>query len=212
MKKLAVVCAAVVFLVALLPRSAEAEVTFNFGVRAGVSLSNVSWSDDDGSEKSLLRPTFGILGVINLSRMFSIQPELNYLTTGEWWEDDISVDIWKVVETFNYLQIPVLLKVHLKPGGRVNPFLLAGPVVSFLLSAREKDYLNGDLDDDEDIKEFFKSTDFGAAIGGGAGFMVSSVKVFVDLRYYLGLTNAYSFINKYTMKNRALILSTGVMF
>lgn len=212
MKKLAVFCAAVVLFAALLPRSAEAKVTFNLGVRAGVSLSNVSWSDDDGSERSILRPTFGVLGVINLSPRFSIQPELNYLTTGEWWEDEDSVDIWKVVETFNYLQIPVLVKVHLVPEGKVDPFLLAGPVMGFLLSAREKEYLNGELDDNYDIKDFFKSTDFGAAIGGGAEFMVSTVKVFVDLRYYMGLKNAYDFVNEYTMKNRALILSTGVLF
>jgi Outer membrane protein beta-barrel domain len=194
------------------PQQAAAKVTFNLGVKAGASMSNVSWSDDDGAEKSIIRPTFGLVGVINLSPRFAIQPELDYVTMGEWWEDTEAVDVWKIVENFGYLQIPVLLKVRLVPEGKVAPFLCAGPVLGILLSAHEKEYLNGTLEDDFEGKAFFKSTDFGAAFGGGAEFMVSKLKVFVDIRYHMGFTNVYSFSTKYTMKTRALLVAGGVLF
>jgi len=212
MKKGLTVFAAVLLVAALVPQPAAAKVTFNLGVKAGVSLSNISWSDDDGQEKSIIRPTFGVLGAVHLSPMFAVQAELNYVTVGEWWEDTESVDVWKIVENFGYLQIPVLLKVRLMPESKVAPFLSAGPFLGILLSAHEKEYLNGELTDDFEWKSYFKSTDFGAAFGGGAEFMVSKLKVFVDLRFNMGLTNVYTYLTKYSMKTRALVLTGGILF
>lgn len=212
MKKGLTVFTAVLLAAALVPQTAAAKVTFNLGVKAGASLSNVSWSDDDGSEKPIIRPTFGVLGVVRLSPMFAVQTELDYVTVGEWWEDADSTDVWKIVENFGYLQIPVLLKARLMPEGKVGPFLCAGPFLGVLLSAHEKEYLNGALEDDFEWKSFFKSTDFGAAFGGGAEFMVSKLKAFVDVRFHMGLTNVYQFSGKYSMKTRAVAVTGGLLF
>lgn len=212
MRKGLTVFAAVLLVATLVPRQAAAQVTFNFGVKAGASLSNVSWSDDDGREKPILRPTVGVLGVVNLSPMFAVQTELNYVTVGEWWEDTDFVDTWKIVEDFGYLQVPVLLKVRLIPESKVAPFLCAGPLLGVLLSAHEKEYTDGELVDDIEWKSYFKSTDFGVAFGGGAEFMAGKLKVFVDARFNLGFTNVYQYTTTYSMKTRALVVAGGILF
>ncbi len=197
MKKCVLVCAAVLLLAALMPRPVAASVDVKFGLKAGVSLANNLWSDDDGMEKMLIRPTFGIFAVFNITPTLAIQPEVNYLTMGEWWSDVI-----KVVETFNYIHIPVLIKARLMKEGKVVPVIFAGPAIGFLLSAKEA----GD-----DVKEFFKSTDFGADFGAGVEMAAGKTKLIFDARYYLGLTNAYNG-TLFSMKNRGFIITAGALF
>jgi hypothetical protein len=62
--------------------------------------------------------------------------------------------------------------------GNVN--IQAGPQIGFLLSAKRKD--DGE---DEDIKDLFKSTDFGFNLGLGADFG----KLNASARYCIGLSN-----------------------
>jgi len=209
MKKGILVCAAVVLLFSVGAAPAAAASRFGFGLKAGFSLANNVWSDDDGMEKSLIRPTFGVFALIKLSPMLAVQSELNYRTMGEWWDDDGD----KIVETFNYLHIPVLIRARLMSEGTFVPVVFAGPVVGFLLSAKEAGY---------DIKDFFKTTDFGVDLGLGAEIGTGKVKGLLDLRYYLGLTNAYSRPpiiltmalppTDFSMKNRGFVFTAGLIF
>ena len=125
MKKGVLVCALVFLLSGLVAVPVAAAGRIDFGLKAGVSFSNISWSDDFGNEKTLIRPTFGAFVLFGLSPSLAIQADLDYVTTGEWWEDE-----GKVTETFNYLHIPVVLRAKLTKGGKVAPFLLAGPGTS----------------------------------------------------------------------------------
>jgi hypothetical protein len=202
MKKFVIACLAVLVLTAVV----SAQTKFNFGVKAGVSMANNVWSDDDGLEKSLIRPTFGVFALINVTPMLGIQPELNYLTMGEWWDDDGD----KVVETFNYLHIPILLRARLMKEGKFVPVVFAGPAMGFLLSAKESG---------ENFKPLFKSTDFGADFGLGAEIGMGKMKGLIDLRYYMGLTNAFSRPDieilapiDLSMKNRGFVLTAGLIF
>ena len=77
MKKCVVVFVGVFVLAILAVGPALAAVEINFGLKAGGSFSNVSWTDDDGSEKGVFRPTFGVFAVFNLSPSLAIQPESN---------------------------------------------------------------------------------------------------------------------------------------
>jgi hypothetical protein len=199
MRKAFLIFTAVLLLVALAPRpAAAAAVSFNFGVKAGFSLANNAWSDDDGTEKALLRPTFGAFAVFNLTPMIAIQPEINYLVTGEWW----TITEGKNIESFTYVHIPVLLKVRLMKEGKIIPVAFAGPALGFLLRAR---------DQGEDVKVFFRDTDFGMDLGLGAEFALGTTKAFLDARYYLGLSNVWRGPS-FSMKNRAFILTAGLLF
>jgi hypothetical protein len=196
MKKIFIACVAVLILTAVV----SAQTKFNFGVKAGVSVANNLWSDDDGTEGTVLRPTFGVFALINLSPMLAIQPELNYLVMGEQWD----ITEGTAIEAFTYLHIPVLLRARLMKEGKFVPVVFAGPAIGILLSAK---------DTGEDVKSFFKSTDFGADFGLGAEVGMGKMKGLVDLRYYMGLTNAYAFApTKFSMKNRGFIFTVGLIF
>ena len=211
MKKALLVCAAVVVMAGIVSAPAAAATKFNLGVKAGVSIANNAWDDDDGSERSLVKPTFGIFGVYNLSSNFSIQPEINYLMTGEWWLDTSDSIEFKDVEIYSYLHIPILAKYRFGTMGKVTPVVFAGPAIGFLLSAHSKSYENGTLTDDTNIKSFFKDTDFGVDFGAGAEFPIGKFRILVDARYYLGLTNAVPSKPGWSMKSRSFIFTAGII-
>ncbi len=198
MKRVVLVCAVFLLLAGIVAAPVSAATKLGFGLKAGASFSNIAWSDDDGSEKMVVKPTFGGFVLIPLTPMLSLQPEVDYLVTGEKW-----TDIIEIYEYYTYLHIPVLLRYRFMETGKVLPFVVAGPAVGFLLKAD---------DTGEDVKSFHKSTDFGVDLGGGVEFPAGAMKVFVEARFYLGLTNAYKFSDKYTMKNRALAVCAGLMF
>lgn len=212
MKKVVLVLAVVLLVTAFFPQEAAAKIDFTLGLRAGVSASNVLCSNDDGTTNTIVKPTFGVVGAFALSQTLAIQAEFNYVTTGESWPSTYDLEEWETIETFNYLQIPVLLRAHLVREGNTRPFLLAGPVIAFLLSAQHRDYLDGELEEEYDISDGRSSTDFGAAFGAGTDFMVKKLKLFVDIRYYLGLSNTVTGTDTFTMKNRAFLFTTGIWF
>jgi Outer membrane protein beta-barrel domain len=198
MKKGVLVCVAVLAVLALVSAPLAAATKVNFGLKAGVSFANNRWSDDDGTEKALIRPTFGAFALIGLSPTLAIQPEINYLVTGEWWNITDGTNI----ESFTYVHIPVLLRVRLMKEGKIIPVAFAGPAIGFLRRAR---------DQGDDVKVFFDSTDFGADFGVGAEMPAGKMKALFDLRYYLGLKNVWGGPS-FSMYNRSFIITAGLIF
>lgn len=200
MKKSVLVCAALLVLTILVSSPLAAATKINFGLKAGVSLADNKWSDDAGDEKALTRFTFGGFALFELSPTLAIQPEVNYLVMGEQWD----ITDGTAIEEFTYLHIPVLLRARLMKEGKFIPVVFAGPAISFLLSAK---------DSGKDVKSFFKSTDFGLDFGVGGEFALAKMKALIDLRYYLGLTNAYSFApSLFSMYNRGFMFTVGLIF
>jgi len=205
MKKAILASVAFLVIAGLVAAPAAAAGKWNFGLKGGVSISNNAWSDDDGTEKNLVMPTFGGFAVFNLSPTLAIQPEINYLVTGEEWSGMGET----LKEKFTYLQIPILLKAKLMKEGKFIPVVFVGPAVSFLMSMTEGG---------TSYKEFFHDTDFGIDFGLGGEMGAGKMKVVFDARYYLGLTNAYNpqvvieAPSDLSMKNRAFSLTVGLVF
>lgn len=211
MKKGILVCAAVLVLAVLVAAPASAASKWNFGFKLGASSSNVKWTDDVGDEQAIVEPTFGGLAILNLSPNMGLQFEVDYLVTGEKWASET---FGTVEEKFGYLHIPVLFRYKFMPEGKFIPVVFAGPVISFLLSASETGV--------GDVKDFLKPTDFGLDMGLGAEIALGKMKALLDLRYYLGLGNAFTAPvltgvlmaapTNITMKNQAFILTAGLIF
>lgn len=162
------------------------------GFKAGVVMAkatgdNIDLIADENNVdiKSLMGFAVGGFIEYSFSPSFAIQPEILYNTKGVKFEQGDVTD--KV--TMTYMQIPVLLKFNIPTAGNFDPFIYAGPSVGILLSAKDK--LEGTDDDyDEDIKDSFKSTDFTAVLGLGAGIpMGTSGQLTFEFRYDMGLTN-----------------------
>ena len=133
-----------------------------FGAKAGVNFASLGGDDADGLDS---RTSFHVGGVVNigLSEKFSVQPELVYSSQGaSEGDNDLKMD---------YLNIPVLAKIQVADGFSVE----VGPQIGILLSADA---------DGEDVKEFFKSSDFSGAVG--LNYALASGLNF-GARYNLGL-------------------------
>jgi hypothetical protein len=155
-----------------------------FGVKAALNISNFSGDDFDDLD-SRTAAAFGVFAQISINDKLTFQPELlysmqgaesSYSESGYESEDKIKVD---------YLQIPLLMKYYVIEGLSIN----AGPQIGFLLSAKddwEYNYDEGSEEGEEDIKDYFKSMDFGLAFG--LGYELQSGLGF-DFRYNLGLSN-----------------------
>jgi hypothetical protein len=146
-----------------------------FGAKAGLNLANFS-GDDAEDSKSKIGFNIGGFAEIPVASSFAVKPELVFSTQGAKSEETTFTDDIKL--NLNYLNVPILGKYNSTSGF----FAETGPQIGFLLSAKAKVG-----DDDTDVKDQFKSTDFSWAFGLGYEMLESGFGI--NLRYNLGLGN-----------------------
>ncbi len=192
MKKLGSVLLVTVFAVALaLPRPAEAGI--RLGIKGGASIANVNGNFEDELEnwKSTVGFCGGIFLEFNFGRILTLQPEVLYTMKGT----DTGLGKLK----FDYIEIPVLLKLRL-PTGSVHPFVFAGPAFGFTL----KSALEG-----VELNDFPKS-DYSAVLGGGLQLGRS---FHIDVRYTMGLQKLeIPDLEAIDLKNGVLSATIGLAF
>ena len=143
-----------------------------FGVKAGLNLSNVG-GDDAEDNKMLLGFYLGVYYNAMISGNISIQPELVYSMEGAKYDD--GSDEFKLL--LNYMKLTALLRYNMASGF----FFGTGPQLGFLMSANVK--ADGEK---VDVKDQFKGTNFAWAFA--LGYMSASGIGFYA-RYDLGLAN-----------------------
>ncbi len=164
-------------LVALMSGTVLAE-GMTLGFKGGLNLANLT--GDLEQTKMKLGFGGGVFMNYQMTESISLQPELLFMMKGVKADIDEDAGI-----KLNYIDIPILAKFSVPMEGAFAPCFFAGPYISFLMSAKE--YYE---DDDEDIKEYLKSTDFGLVFGGGFDYEIADGGYLsFDIRYALGLTN-----------------------
>jgi hypothetical protein len=157
------------------------------GAKAGFNFANMTGDIDDVA----MKVSFHLGGYANIgvTDVLSVQPELLFNAVGA--KEDGGDGKLNV----SYVSIPVMV---LYSFGVVN--VQAGPQLGFLISAKEK------YDDEEDdIKDMFKGTDFGFNLGLGADFGQFNASA----RYCIGLSNIAD-DDDFDVKNSVIQLSVGV--
>ncbi|WP_296149379.1 porin family protein [uncultured Flavobacterium sp.] len=188
-----------------------------YGVKAGLNLSTLTGDITDFTDvKSKAGFHVGGFVEFKFTDKFAIQPELLYSTQGaksEFFDsDDVTFQSEEDNYKLDYLNLPIMAKYYVAPGFSIE----AGPQIGFLLSAKNKyDYTSSffgeDLSDsgEEDVKDSFKSIDFGVNFGAGYEF---TQNIFVQARYNLGLSNIADFDNDFEIKNSVVQVSFGYKF
>jgi hypothetical protein len=180
MKKIIIVFS----LVALFTTSSLAQ-EISGGAKAGLNFSELKGFDD-----SEMKVGYHLGGYVNigLTDVLSLQPELLFNAIGAAESGgDGKLNI-------NYISIPIMLKYSL---GVVN--IQAGPQIGLLMGARIKE--DGD---ETDIKDSFKTSDFGFNLGLGADFGLLNVAA----RYCIGLSDVSD--NDLDIQNYVFQLSLGI--
>jgi len=148
--------------VVILSASVIANAQFGYGIKAGMNLAALNGGEVDKMKAGFQAGVFGQLKIAN----FAIQPEVLFSMQGG--------AAGSASLNMNYINIPVMLQYYLIPGLALE----AGPQFGLLLSAKAEG---------EDIKDAFKTTDFG--INFGASYKLPLLPLGVFARYSLGLTN-----------------------
>ncbi|MBT8259479.1 MAG: PorT family protein [Bacteroidia bacterium] len=192
---------AVLILVALLFSFSSNAQGVQLGPKAGVNLSTFSGDEtDDLSSKFGIH--FGVVAEFGISETFSVQPEVIYSAQGAEYEESEGYD---GKFKFNYLNVPVLAKVEVTDGLHLE----AGPQIGFLLTA-EDEYDDGAGDSGtDDIKEFFKGTDFAVAVG--ASYKMAS-GLFFGARYNIGVTDIWDVDSGISNQTSVFQFSLGYLF
>ncbi len=194
------------------PQSASAMLRFGGFLGGG----GVDWvgRDADGSlpgDAAVPRPGFsaGVLVTLNMSRLLSlgiapfhlaVQPELVYATKGvgleSYGEDRGVIDM-------RYFQTALLLRAEYSTKGRVTPYFLVGPELSFLRRAE----VTNRFGMTSDIARNLKSTDLGLILGLGTMFEVPPYGALgLELRGDLGLVSIDGQGDGDEIRNAALTL------
>ena len=212
MKKLLLTAAIAVFTLS----SVNAQ-DITFGAKAGINIANLDVTDANIDSRTSLH--LGVTAEFEISDTFSIQSELLYSLQGATQSNTEELPGFRsVIEQewkLNYIQIPIMAKFYVSEGLSLE----AGPQIGFLASAEvDIDFTVTDLFDGTsvsnsstvDVKDSFKSVDFG--LNFGLGYKLDSGLNFA-LRYNLGLSNIYD-VSESTVKikNRVFQLSVGYTF
>ena len=178
--------------------------TMRYGVKAGPTFATLTGDDTDNLDAKI-GFFFGGLAELEVTDMFSVQPELLFSSQGTKYSDSDGFD-GKL--KFNYLNLPVMAKVYVSDGF----FFEAGPQLGYLLSAKDE-YESPGLSGEDDLKDegFVKDIDVGANIG--LGYQLDS-GLNIGARYNFGLTNINDLEDSgdFSIKNSVISLLVGFRF
>lgn len=191
------------------------------GAKAGVNFASVT--GDIESVKTKMGFHIGGVAEIPINESFYVQPELLFSSQGYKLDNGTG--------TLNYLNLPIIGKYYVNDQLSIE----AGPQIGYLLSAKIKvddENLGGgnvdtttdtigkasnskavsnstqNADIEQDIKEFFKTTDI--SFGLGAGYKLDN-GLNISARYNFGLSNISKDTND-NVKNSVFMVSVGYFF
>jgi len=156
------------------------------GIKAGMNLANLHGDEVEDSKMKMGFCGGGFVSFI-LGKVVVIQPELLYSQKGAKWEEEFMDETYKMTYKFNYVEIPLFIKMIAPVQGTVKPNLFLGPYFGIMIAdARVEAEIDGTTMEDD--LEGVKDTDFGVVFGAGVDFGLGKGKVVFDVRYSLGLT------------------------
>jgi hypothetical protein len=160
--------------------SVAASTTFDLGLKVGGGMSKLNIAGADMKAGLDGGAFFGI----RLNPNLSIQTEILYAQKGmEFNLLGLGDFKWEM----DYIEIPIVVKRGFSTSGNLKPVFFAGPAISFLSSAKRTSSVMG-TEEEEDIKEGFKSTDIGVTAGAGLDWLMgTNGRLVADLRLTISL-------------------------
>ena len=188
--------------------TAMAQKTFTFGPKVGVDYTH-RWGKNINDE-SALNFQAGVFIEYRFNSKFAIAPEVVFATHArpkrewkDWWlSEEPTRDITSTYQT-NYINIPVMFKYYVTKSLSIDLGPQLGLKVYDKCTDKWEDS-NGHWDEKYNMSH--RSVDFGLGLGATYNF---SEKVFVQLRYTLGLLPLYEDSNA---RNGNAQLSIGYRF
>lgn len=215
MKKLIFIAIGLVGLVAV--KAQDKTDTPQLGIKTNLNVTSFR-GDDVQDDDYKLGWGAGLYYHIPINQSLAIQPEVLYSRIGAKYKKDyVSQDgnstTYSNSTTLDYVQVPVLLKIY--PGGsRFN--IEIGPQIGFNTYASNKAKFDTKLSTENynrevktDLSKFVEDIEYGAV--AGLGYNITD-HVNFDVRYYLGLNDAFKDGVKTDAKNHGFTFGVGYSF
>jgi len=177
-------------------QTASGQAQFALGIKGGPNFAKIDASDAGGTWKGRTGFHGGAFALIKLTKI-GIQPEVLFSQQGS----KFTFNSQDVESNFNYINIPIILKLYTIAG--LN--LQVGPQFGFLSGGEVKSTVGG-ITTTNDAKEFYKGSDFSAALGIGWDLPFGLT---LDARYNLGLSKINDGQNDEQSKNQVFQISAG---
>jgi hypothetical protein len=206
MKRFMVVVLAALCVAALLPQTLSA----GFGIKGGYTLSKFSLTTDEPLPFSFVNLPYytgGIYFSLKLGPL-AIQPEVLYTRMGARY----AVEGDSLEYRFDYIQVPLLLKLSVIPAGPIRPVIFAGGYGSYMLKANGVETVDGESES-TDLGDMFEKYDYGVIGGAGLEFKLPGISFSIEGRYNYGLKNILADpIAGEAVKNRSIMALVGIGF
>lgn len=204
MKKLPVLLLSFILLTfTALLSNANAQSPIDFGVKAGVNVSNFAGTDESPDFRTGLM--VGVAADLSFPLFpIGIETGLYYSQKGS----EFSAGGVTMATRLDYLEVPVLAKLSLGPPGPLSLHVLAGPYAGLNINAEQE----APGSDAVDISDEVTSLDIGGTIGVGASVSAVLTKVDVQARYSRGFNSVFENGNGDEPKNSVFTVSVGIFF
>jgi hypothetical protein len=196
-----------------------------FGIKGGLNFATISGETNGFSKENFTGYHLGAYGYLKFNPLLGLQAELNYTQVGSKSTFNIGSISTVASSSFNYFQIPVLLRVQ----AGASDFKIwgnAGPYAGFFIGGTTVSELSGGITgivtkttDDLKSGDDIASLDWGVMAGVGAGYKVGPGYITLDARYALGLARVpgttattVGTLSPDDVKNRTIMLSLGYLF
>jgi hypothetical protein len=181
------------------------------GVKGGVNMAD--FSGDNAPDNSSTRTGFcgGAFYGVGINEQFGVRGELNYIQKGASGDVETEdLDIHSGTYKLDYVEIPLLFVAGFPAGEKFEFSLFAGPTFAFNTTAEVEIPAHNETLDLDNVKGF----EFGAAIGGGVAYMLSSFSIIADVRYGIGATSIREDVagQSVDVKNSGIGVMAGVQF
>ncbi|MGH1364394.1 MAG: porin family protein [Calditrichia bacterium] len=166
----------------LLSGSMFAQLSINPGIKGGITIAKVSFSENviDDAFKNRTGFLGGAFLEIDPLGPLGFQIEGLFIQKGA----SADSDSGEASLNFSYIDVPVLVKLQLATPAPATPSFYLGPVFGFNLKAEGE--FEGET---EDLKEDVKGLDVAFAVGIDLALGAAGTKFIIDLRYMRGLSN-----------------------
>lgn len=157
------------------------------GLNGGLSLSSLAGDDTEDFESSVGLKA-GATATFPLSGNVGLQVGAAFAEKGADFEDtDLEGSI-----AFDYIEVPVMLRLGIPVDGNIAPHVAVGPAIGFLIGCEISESFEGVSfsADCEEAELETKSIDFGVMANAGVSIATSDkFSVTVDVAYNLGLSS-----------------------
>ncbi|MGF1669264.1 MAG: porin family protein [Balneolaceae bacterium] len=164
----------------------QAQSQIKFGVRGGLNFANLGNADFETEPRTgFMAGMFANIPIPVLP--FDLEAGINYSQKGVKTREERTELTFKL----DYIEVPVLAKIHFAPAVALNPYFLAGPYIEFNVNAKsesrdEENRMSIDLSDETEF------VNFGLVGGIGTDINVGISRVNIQGRFNLGLRNTFN--------------------